>query len=129
MGVRPGVLVKLDGPLCKLEGFIQSTVSVLQERECQRCPRIPQVFSPPLIIELQIPDKVVFQRTKDAHRDSLGSVEQRLKDYHREMDLLQLYFPAAEVVHVDGTKSVNQVGEDIAAILKKRFGPRRGRRP
>ena len=87
------------------------------------------VLSAPLIIELQIPDKVVLQRTKDAHRDSLGSVEQRLKDYHREMDLLQLYFPAAEVVHVDGTKSVNQVGDDIAAILKKRFGPRRGRRP
>jgi adenylate kinase family enzyme len=79
------------------------------------------VLPSPLTIELQIPDEMVFKRTEKTHKDARASVEQRLKDYHREMDMLRLYFPAAEIVSVDGTKSVKKVESDIRSLLKKRY--------
>jgi adenylate kinase len=76
-----------------------------------------------LTIELQIPDSTVLKRTAKARKDSQTSVEQRLKDYHREMDMVRLYFPSAEIVSVDGTKSANSVEKTIRTLLKKRFMP------
>lgn len=75
----------------------------------------------PLAIELQIPDAIVLERTDKARKDSRASVEQRLKDYHREMDMVRVYFPAAEIVSVDGTKSVNNVESEIRVLLRKRY--------
>jgi adenylate kinase len=75
----------------------------------------------PLTIQLQIPDETVLKRTKKAAKDSAASVEQRLKDYHREMDMLKLYFPSAEIVTVDGTKSIKRVERDVLALLRKRY--------
>jgi len=79
------------------------------------------VLPNPLTIVLQIPDETVLKRTRKAGRDSAASVEQRLKDYHREMDMLKLYFPSAEIVTVDGTKSIKKVERDILALLRKRY--------
>jgi adenylate kinase len=79
------------------------------------------VLPNPLTIQLQIPDETVLKRTKKAGKDSAASVEQRLKDYHREMDMLKLYFPSAEVVTVDGTKSIKRVERDVLALLRKRY--------
>jgi adenylate kinase len=81
------------------------------------------VLPNPLTIELQIPDATVRKRTAKAKKDSPASVEQRLKDYHREMDMVRLYFPGAEIVGVDGTKSAKKVGREISALLKKRYKP------
>ena len=51
-----------------------------------------------------------------------ASVEQRLKDYHRETTAIEVYFPNAEVVPIDGTKKPNAVKKQIDAVLKAKFG-------
>jgi adenylate kinase len=79
------------------------------------------VLPKPLAIELFIPDKTVLKRTEQAKKESRASVEQRLKDYHREMDMVRLYFPNAEIVSIDGTKSKKQVESEIGAFLRKRY--------
>lgn len=81
------------------------------------------VLPTPVAIELQIPDDTVLKRTEKAGKDSRSSVEQRLKDYHREMDMIRLYFPAAEIITVDGTKSIRNVEKNVSDVLKKRFKP------
>ena len=78
------------------------------------------VIPKPLVIELQIPDETVLKRTKKA-KDSPVSVEQRLKDYHREMDMVRIYFPEAEIIATDGTKSIKKVERAVSDILKKRY--------
>ena len=79
------------------------------------------VLPNPLTIELQVPDSTVHKRTKKTGKDPQASVDQRLKDYHREMDMVRLYFPAADIVGIDGTKSQKRVERDITALLKKRY--------
>lgn len=81
------------------------------------------VLPKPLAIELQIPDATVLERTEKAKKEPRASVEQRLKDYHREMDMVRLYFPDAEIVAVDGTQSAKKVESKIGGILKKRYKP------
>ncbi len=77
----------------------------------------------PLVIQLEIPDAVVLERAPKASGDSVASIDQRLKDYHREMDMLHLYFPAADVVHIDAAKPTQQIDGEIGRILKARFAP------
>jgi adenylate kinase len=81
------------------------------------------VIPVPLVIELQIPDETVLKRTENVPGESRSSVEQRLKDFHREMDMLQLYFPDANLKRVDGTKSVKDVEAAVATLLKQAYGP------
>ena len=49
------------------------------------------------------------------------SVEQRLKDYHRETTALQIYFPNAVITEIDGTKKPRTVTKNIEAVLKANF--------
>lgn len=79
------------------------------------------VLPKPLAIDLQIPDATVLKRTKKIPNDPQASVEQRLKDYHREMDMVRLYFPEVEIITVDGTKSIKKVEKEVGDILKKRY--------
>ena len=78
------------------------------------------VLHNPLTIQLQIPDETVLKRTKKAGKDSAASVEQRLKDYHREMDMLRLYFPSAGC-NRRWHKVYKRVERDILALLRKRY--------
>jgi adenylate kinase family enzyme len=87
------------------------------------------ILPAPSVIQLEVPDKVVFERTQKVPGESRQSVEQRLKDYHREMDQMKLYFPNADVTHVDGTKSIKDVESEVARILKERYGPGAAHRP
>lgn len=79
-----------------------------------------RVLPKPLVIELQIPDDISRKRSENMSADP-AAVEQRIKDYHREMDMVRLYFPDAEIVAVDGTRSQKKVESDINSVLKKRF--------
>ena len=79
------------------------------------------VISKPLIVHLQIPDAVVYERLGGKQRKVSAAVEQRLKDYHRETVALQIYFPSADIIGVDGTGSPAAVTERIEAILKAQF--------
>jgi adenylate kinase family enzyme len=56
-------------------------------------------------LRLQVPDDTVRERAKKTGRESDRPqiIEQRIKDYHREMDAIALYFPNAKIVDLDGS--------------------------
>lgn len=74
----------------------------------------------PIVVLLDVPDKVARKRDKKRGRDddTPAQVERRLKDYHREMDFVKLYYPEADIHTIDGTKSIEQVSKAIEAVLQ-----------
>ena len=68
---------------------------------------------------MQVPDDVIRERAKKTGRESDSSqiLEQRIKDYHREMDAISFYFPNANIVAVDANKSEAEVWKAIQAGL------------
>jgi adenylate kinase len=82
------------------------------------------VISKAIILHLQVPDDVVRKRLAGKDGKLSASVEQRLKDYHRETTALKVYFPNAEIVDIDGTKSRSAVSKAMVAALKAKFGSR-----
>jgi adenylate kinase len=73
----------------------------------------------PIVIQLDIPDDVVMKRMKSSHEATDGVLQQRIKDYHREMDMLKLYFPNATVETVDATAKAGKVTKRVEEALKK----------
>lgn len=71
-----------------------------------------------LVIHLMIPDDVARQRIK--HRLP-AMVDQALKDYHRELDFVKLYYPDADIQEVDGTASEAEVSKAITALVDARL--------
>jgi len=74
----------------------------------------------PVVLQLDVPDKVVRERLAKRHRadDTAAQIEQRLKDYHREMDMIRSYYPEANIWTVDGTKAPAEVSKTIVSILE-----------
>jgi adenylate kinase family enzyme len=60
----------------------------------------------PIVLQLEIPDDTVRKRATQGGRqsDRPEIIEQRIKDYHREFDMISVYFPKAKIVKIDGTK-------------------------
>ena len=77
----------------------------------------------PVVIQLDVPDDEVRKRLKKRGlpEDTPENIEQLLKDYHREMDLIRLYFPAADINTVNGKASPKKVSKAIQDILDKRL--------
>jgi adenylate kinase len=75
----------------------------------------------PIILQLDVPDKVALKRDQKRGRadDTTAEIERRLKDYHRELDMVTLYYPEANIHKIDGTKPVDKVSKEIVAILEK----------
>ncbi len=71
-----------------------------------------------LVIHLLIPDDVAKQRIKDRLP---VMIEQALKDYHRELDFVKLYYSDAEIHDVDGTAKPEVVSKAIAALVDARL--------
>lgn len=67
---------------------------------------LPDVKMNPLVFQLQLPDDVIRARAKACGEasDSLRIINQRINDYHREMDGIGYYFPRAKIVAVDVNK-------------------------
>jgi len=80
--------------------------------------KLPYVF----VIQLAIPDDVVMKRLKGSHELKDGTLEQRLKDYHREMDMVKLYYPAADIVTIDATTKIAAVTKKVNEALSQRLG-------
>jgi len=80
------------------------------------------VIPRPIIINLTVPDDVVRKRLGGKDAQVSASVEQRLKDYHREFTSVEIYFPGAGITNVDGTKKPKAVTKEINAILKAKLG-------
>jgi adenylate kinase len=73
----------------------------------------------PIVIQIDIPDKVARERLKKRGHpdDQPDQIERRLKDYHRELDMLRAYYPREDIWTIDGTRSISEVSKTIAAIL------------
>ena len=71
-----------------------------------------------LVIQLEVPDKVARKRLKGEKPEQ---IEQDLKDYHREMDFLQDYFPDTDIVKMDGSKKPGKVSDEIDKVLQSRM--------
>ncbi len=75
---------------------------------------------PPIVIQIDLPDDVARQRLKKRQRadDKPELIEERLKNYHREMDMIRSYYPQANIWTINGDKPVAEVSSTIEAILK-----------
>ena len=80
---------------------------------------IPDLKLTPIAFQLQVPDDVIRERSKKTGRESDSSpiLEQRIKDYHREMDAISFYFPKANIVAVDANKPEAEVWKAIQTAL------------
>jgi adenylate kinase len=74
----------------------------------------------PIAFQLQVPDDVIRERAKKAGQGDYRHqvLEQRIKNYHREMDAISAYFPNARIVSVDGNKPEHDVWKVIQAELE-----------
>jgi adenylate kinase len=81
---------------------------------------------PPIVIQIDIPDHVAEGRLKQRQHadDQPELIEERLKNYHREMDMIQSYFPEAKIWTVNGDRPVEEVSRAIEAIVNKALGKR-----
>lgn len=81
----------------------------------------------PIVIQFEVPDDVVRERLqkRKGPEDTPERIEQRLKDYHRELDMIRSYYPEANLWTVDGTRPSADVSATIEAILKDEMPPRR----
>jgi len=80
---------------------------------------IQELHLNPMVIQLEIPDDVVRKRAAAAGRqsDQPKIIEQRIKDYHREFDMISVYYPNARIVKIDGTQSEEKMWKAIQQAL------------
>ena len=73
----------------------------------------------PIVIQLDVPDNIDRQRLKKRKRedDTPEQIAHRLKDYHRELDMVRAYYPEANIWTIDGTKPPAEVSKTIQSIL------------
>ena len=71
-------------------------------------------FSRPIVLQLRVTDAEVRRRAAKSGRQD---VDQGLKDYHRELDFAQTYFPQDHIHQIDGAKSIQEVAREIRKIL------------
>jgi adenylate kinase len=80
---------------------------------------IQELHLNPIVLQLEIPDDVVRKRAAAAGRqsDQPKVIEQRIKDYHREFDMISVYYPTAKIVKIDGTQSEEKTWKAIQQAL------------
>jgi adenylate kinase len=80
---------------------------------------VPGLGLKPIAFQLDVPDDVVRKRAQKSGQQSNQReiLEQRIKDYHREMDTISLYYPNAKIVVVDGNRGEAEVWKSIQAGL------------
>jgi adenylate kinase len=73
----------------------------------------------PIVLQLEIPDDTVRKRAAQGGRqsDRPEIIEQRIKDYHREFDMISVYYPKARIVKIDGTKPEEVMWKAIQQAL------------
>ena len=74
----------------------------------------------PVVIQIDVPDEVVRERLRKrkSPEDTPEQIERRLKDYHRELDMIRDYYPRANIWTIDGTRSPDDVSKTIQVILR-----------
>lgn len=71
-----------------------------------------------LILQLNVADDEIRKRLA-ATGETAERAEQRIKDYHREFDMIRTYYPDAQIVAIDGTGAPAAVSKRIQTALKK----------
>lgn len=73
----------------------------------------------PIVIQLDVPDDVDRARLKTRGRsdDTPEIIARRLKDYHRELDMIRSYYPEANIWTINGTRTAAEVSQTIQSIL------------
>jgi adenylate kinase family enzyme len=73
----------------------------------------------PIVLQLDIPDDTVRERAAKGGRqsDRPKIIEQRIKDYHREFDMISVYFPNAKIVKIDGKVSEERMWKAMQQTL------------
>jgi adenylate kinase len=74
----------------------------------------------PVVIQIDVPDEVVRERLRKrkSQEDTPEQIERRLKDYHRELDMIRDYYPRANIWTIDGTRPPVDVSQTIQVILR-----------
>jgi len=67
-----------------------------------------------LVIHLVVPDDVA---RKQLRKDRILDIEQRLQNYHRELDFARAYFPQADIREINGNRKPTRVENDIRKLL------------
>jgi len=77
----------------------------------------------PVVLQLALSDEAVRKRASRRKDTSVSpqSVDQLLKDYHREMDMIRVYFPEADIVTVDAAKKTGSVSKQIKKAIDERL--------
>ena len=72
-----------------------------------------------IALRLQLPDEIIRERAKTTGRqnDSPQIIEQRIKNYHREMDAISFYFPNAKIADIDDSLPEAKVWKAIQTVL------------
>jgi adenylate kinase family enzyme len=80
---------------------------------------VPDLKLKPIAFQLQVPDDVIRERSKTTGRqsDNPQILEQRIKNYHREMDAISFYFPGANIVLVDANRPEAEMWKAIQTAL------------
>jgi adenylate kinase len=76
----------------------------------------------PTVIQLEVPEAELRQRL--ARDPKYANLDQLLKDYQREMAMVALYFPNAEIHRINGRGRPNQVTKRIRDVLDKKIASR-----
>ena len=73
----------------------------------------------PIVIQLAVPDNLVGERLKARGRedDTPDVFARRLKDYHRELEMIRSYYPEANIWTVDGSLTAARVSQTILSIV------------
>ena len=97
-----------------LDGF-----PATQQQAGELAKMIQELHLTPVALQLEIPDDVVRKRAAAAGRqsDQPKIIEQRIKDYHREFDMISVYYPNAKIVEIDGTQSEEKMWKAIQRAL------------
>jgi adenylate kinase len=82
---------------------------------------LPEMKLRPIAFQLKVPDEMIRERAKKSGQESNRPqiLEQRIKDYHREMDSISSYFPDAQIVSVNGNQSEAKVWKAIRTGLEE----------
>src|SRR5215470_15146189 len=72
-----------------------------------------------IALRLEVSDDTIRKRAQATGRqsDRPEILEQRIKDYHREMDAISYYFPNAKIVNIDGSHPEAQTWKEIQSAL------------
>ena len=81
---------------------------------------LPELKLSPIAFQIKVPDGVIRARAKKSGQESNRPqiLDQRIKDYHREMDSISSYFPEARIVPVNGNQSELNVWKAIRTGLE-----------